>query len=378
MKIKFLLVFLGIISLLGLGLAAWIYLSAQAEITKSTQEQARLKKENSSFQKKLEDTQKETRHWQEKSEAITAALNRLGKEHVLLQSQYGTLLKARDFLTQENKNLSTQLEKLKEVYSEPKVKLVSDATDEFLASLLEEKANLQVEAENLKEQIKQLEEQGRPSEERLSLLEKEKWALEKKLSDFEKVSDLLSNDLLQEKKKRSALEEDLAKTENQLRSIALERDKLGDQLDKVKQALEQRLAELEKTKQVLEGAVAGAKQVAGKAKPVAIQLSPIVVKAEQEAPAETFEVTKLSRPEVLEKETFELTGRVITVNSQHRFVVIDIGRDDGVEKGMSFAVYRKDEKVGKIEVIETRKNIAACDIKEMSARSLKVGDSVSR
>ena len=135
---------------------------------------------------------------------------------------------------------------------------------------------------------------------------------------------------------------------------------------------------MEKTKQVLEGAVAGAKQVARKTKPFAIQLSPIVVKAEQQAPVETFEAPKLSRPEVLEKESFELTGQVITVNSRHRFVVIDIGRDDGVKKGMNFAVYRKGEKVGKIEVIETRKNIAACDIREMSARSLRVNDSVSR
>jgi hypothetical protein len=146
----------------------------------------------------------------------------------------------------------------------------------------------------------------------------------------------------------------------------------------MKLALEQRLAELEKTRQVLEGAVAGARQVARKTKPASIQLSPIVVKAEQQVPAETFEAAKLSRPEVLEEETFELRGRVITVNSRHKFVVVDIGRDDGVKKGMNFAVYRKGKEVGKIEVIETRKNIAACDIKEMSARSLKVNDTIGR
>jgi chromosome segregation ATPase len=378
MKIKFLLVFLGIISLLGLGLAAWMYLSAQTEFTKYSRKRAELEKENTFLAKKLETTQKETYHWRGKSEAITLTLNKLGKEHVLLQNQYNALLEAKDYLFQENKGLSEQLERLTEVYSEQEVKPLADTTDEFLASLLEEKATLQVEIENLKGQIKQLEEQGRPSEEKLSLLEKEKWALEKKLSDFEKVSDLLSSDLLQEKKKRDALEKDLAKTESQLREIVLEKDNLGDQLDKMKLALEQRLAELEKTRQVLEGAVAGARQVARKTKPASIQLSPIVVKAEQQVPAETFEAAKLSRPEVLEEETFELRGRVITVNSRHKFVVVDIGRDDGVKKGMNFAVYRKGKEVGKIEVIETRKNIAACDIKEMSARSLKVNDTIGR
>jgi len=379
MKIKFLLIFLGIISLLGLGLAAWIYLSAQAEITKYTQQRVELEKQNTFLAKKLETIQKETRHWREKSEAITSALNRLGKEHVLLQSQYNTLLKTKDYLFQEYKSLREQSQRLKELYSEQKVKPLADTTDEFLASLLEEKATLQVEIENLKDQIKHLEEQTQPSEEKLSQLEREKWALEKKLSDFEKVSDVLSSDLLQEKKKRGALEQDLAKTEGQLRNVALERDKLGDQLDKMKLALEQRLAELEKTKQVLEGAVAGARQVARKAKPTAIQLSPIVVKAEQQAPAQAPRLSRAQvKEQLLEKETFELTGRVITVNSRHRFVVVDIGRDDGVKKGMNFAVYRKGEKVGKIEVIETRKNIAACDIKEMSARSLKVNDTIGR
>ena len=80
----------------------------------------------------------------------------------------------------------------------------------------------------------------------------------------------------------------------------------------------------------------------------------------------------------VEEEAFELEGHIITVNDKHRFVIIDIGRDSGVQMGMPFDVYRRGKKVGKIEVIETRENIAACDIKEMKVRRLKVNDTARR
>ena len=103
-------------------------------------------------------------------------------------------------------------------------------------------------------------------------------------------------------------------------------------------------------------------------------MPPIVVKAEDEK----FSLPKLTEVEEAEEKPFEIAGHIITVNDKHRVVVIDIGRDDKVRKGMNFDVYRKGEKVGRIEVIETRKNIAACDIKEMSVRQLKVDDTVCR
>ena len=375
-KIKILLVILGIVSLSGVGLSAWIYFSAQTEIAGYVRKHTELEKRNTRFGERLDVAEKQARNWQGKSESVTAALNKLGKEYTLLRSQYTSLLREKDSLAQEHKDLSGQLEKLKALYSEEQKKPKKiDASDEFLSSLLEEKAALQVEIERLRGQIEDIERQMRPSQEKFAQLEKEKGALEIGLKHIEKVLSLLSNDLLRERKKRTALKEDLAKSEGHLRDIILEKDKLADQLTKMKQVLEgQRLAELSETKKILESVVEDAKKAERKTEPASIELPPIIVKAEEPP----LQPPKSGKVRAVEEEAFELEGHIITVNDKHRFVVIDIGRDSGVQRGMPFDVYRRGKKVGKIEVIETRENIAACNIKEMKVRRLKVNDTARR
>lgn len=393
-RIKILLIFLGIISLSGLGLAVWIYFAAQAEVGKYVQGYSSLKEKNISLQKEIDTIQKkfdtvakDIEHWQEKSGTTTKALNKLGKEHLLLQHQYTALLKAKEDLLKEKEGLSEQLESTKDI-SVPKPETSGlGATDEFVASLLEEKATLQVQVESLKEQIESLEVQVHPAQQKSLQLAEEKSAVEQKFKDSEKVSTVLSNELLQEKKKRMAVEEELAKTEARIGDIVAEKDRLADELDRMKQALEQRLMELDRTKEVLEGAVKSANKAVRRKEPASIELSPIVVKAEEVKKGLSWEeeessatlLSKLDKAEITEKEgPFELSGRVIKINEKYKFLVIDIGRDDGVEKGMSFDVYRKDKKVGKVQVIETRRNIAACDIKEKSASNFKLSDIVRR
>ncbi|MBL7085121.1 MAG: hypothetical protein ISS43_03310 [Candidatus Omnitrophica bacterium] len=386
-KIKVLLICLGIVSLSAAGIAAWIYLSAQAEVATSAKKQAELEKQSAYLQEKVDSSQKELRHWSAKSEAIKTSLTKLGKEHTLLQSQYDSLLKQKDSLAQQNEKLDQKLERLEKFYVQAQEKMRLSASDKFLASLLEEKAAKEVEAQKLKDRldsqkahIEDVEKNARPSKEKMERLEKEIKALEKRWQDAQKVSNVLSNDLLKEKKTKTTLTEELARAEEQLKSIIQERDKLSDQLVKMKMALERRLVELNQTREVLEGAVEGAKEVAKKTEMPSIQLPPIVVKAEEEAPLALPAVPeRLIRARIAtEEETVTLFGNIITVNDKHKFVVIDIGRDHGVEKAMIFDVYRKNEKIGRVEVIETRKNIAACDIKEMTARRLKVNDTVRR
>ena len=381
-KIRFLLLLLGIASFVLAGTTAWIYISSRAEVADYTKKQAQFEKQSTYLQEKLDDTQKEARYSREKLEAIKADLNRLGREHTLLQSQYAALLEEKESLAKEKQDISGQLERLNKLYSQEQEKARLSASDKFMAALLEEKATLEVEIEKLKgkissqeAQLEDVEKRVKPSQEKLDQLSKEKELLERKTQDAQRVSDVLSSDLLKERKERISLAEDLARTEEQLQSMSAERDGLAEQLVKMKQALQQRLIELGQTKEVLEGAVAGAEKVVAKAKPASIELPPIVVRAEQEA----FSLpAKLPKAQALKAETLEMEGRVITVNDRHKFVVIDIGRDNGVEQGMILEVYRRDERIGKIEVIETRQTISACDVKETGAKRLKVNDVVRR
>ena len=381
-KIRFLLLLLGIASFVLAGTTAWIYISSRAEVADSTKKQAQLEKQSTYLQEKLDDTQKEARYSREKLEAIKADLNKLGREYTLLQSQYAALLEEKESLAKEKQDTSSQLERLNKLYFQEQEKARLGASDKFLASLLEEKASLQVEIEKLKgkissqeEYLEDVEKRSKPSQEKLDQLSKEKELLEKKAEDLQRASGILSSDLLKERKERISLVEDLARAEEQLKTMSAERDGLTEQLVKMKQALEQRLIELSETKQVLEGAVEGAEKVVSKTKPASIELPPIVVRAEQKALSLP---SKLPKTHALKEKTLEMEARVITVNDRHKFVVIDIGRDNGVEQGMTFDVYRRDEKIGKIEVIETRKTISACDVKETGVTRLKVNDIVKR
>lgn len=344
-KSKIFLFCLGAVSLFAVGLAVWIYISSQGEVTRYIRRHAELQRENTGLQEKLAASQDQARHWQDKSQSITAALNRLGKEHTLLQKQYDPLSKEKQLLTRQNKALSEQLKELDKLYSMEKERVKLDTSDEFLASLLEEKAQIEVELEKLKTrlssyetEVEQMQGEAEPFKEKIAQLEKEKAALESALTDARKVSDVLSNDLLKERKEKDSLEKDLSR--------------LSAQLQEMEQTTEQ-----------------------GQVEDLSIELPPIVVRAEEDT---SFPLRKLSPQEVAEGRPVGLTGRIITVNAKHRFVVINLGRESGVQDGMTFDVYRDGEKIGRVQVIETRKNISACDIREISTGRLKVEDTVRR
>ncbi len=69
------------------------------------------------------------------------------------------------------------------------------------------------------------------------------------------------------------------------------------------------------------------------------------------------------------------SGRILAVNSENNFVVVDVGASAGVKPGDTFSVYREDQSIGSIAVIQVRDNISACDIKTMNT-PLKIGDGI--
>jgi hypothetical protein len=69
------------------------------------------------------------------------------------------------------------------------------------------------------------------------------------------------------------------------------------------------------------------------------------------------------------------TCKIIAVNKESNFVVIDLGADAGVKVGDTFQVYRDGGLIAALQVIQIRRGIAACDIKKGSI-PLKVGDTV--
>lgn len=69
-------------------------------------------------------------------------------------------------------------------------------------------------------------------------------------------------------------------------------------------------------------------------------------------------------------------GRLMEVNREHNFIVVDKGSLDGVRMGMTFDIVRSGNMVGRATVVRVRPQLSACDIQRAKTPTpVQVGDS---
>jgi len=94
------------------------------------------------------------------------------------------------------------------------------------------------------------------------------------------------------------------------------------------------------------------------------------------------EATSVELPPIVVKQEMPKTmgglrGEVIAVNEEEKFIIIDIGENSGVKPGIALKVVRADRDIALVEVLETRKEISAADIRQLFGQfSIQEGDSV--
>lgn len=73
----------------------------------------------------------------------------------------------------------------------------------------------------------------------------------------------------------------------------------------------------------------------------------------------------------------ELSGKVLAINKQWNFVVLDVGKDDKLTEGVDLTVYRGDTLIGKIKTVSVDSNTAIADILPAWTKGeIQVGDKV--
>lgn len=258
----------------------------------------------------------------------------------------------------------------------------------FVANLLKDKVSLEVERDRLKkslipkdEEIDKLKSESMEKDVRLSKLETEKNLIDEKLKDAGQVAEILSRDLLKEKEsvqaerqefEKSKIEANILKTRiseleeasREYNRLFAEREDMKIKLSKLESDLNYKDHELEKLKIALaEKPTENQKEFRAEAyhKPEEVELPPIVLSSGQ--PKSMARLTTPSLERIGQDSS--LKGRIVTVNRDHNFVVIDLGKQDGIGIGNRFDVYRGDMPVGSLEVIQTRDRIAAADIKDV-------------
>jgi len=378
------IIFVLIILLLGAVIFAFMTLSSKELLRRefeSTRE--RLQKENEALAKKASEAVEEKKNMQARLEEIRKQLDNLSNEKSELERKYDVVVKERESLIEKLKSLAIAPQvTVSSPPSAPQLPQKSETEDTYWAGVLKEKANLEMivdqfksQVDTLKIQLEELKNSKTNLELELKNLAQEKQELERKLSYTEKLIDSISLELVREKKDKRKLEEEIKALKNEHRMAihrinTLNEEKLN--LDKKLQEVQNEKSELERKlkeanivleKKILESEETKEKYVSSeKSLGQSVELPTIVVRS-PEAEIET------------PQETVSFKGKVLAVNKEHNFIVIDLGEEQGIKIGDTFSVYRDNQKIANVEVIQTRKNVSACDIRQQST-NIRVGDSV--
>ncbi len=206
----------------------------------------------------------------------------------------------------------------------------------------------------LQDSMEEIKTKQRITESRLRDSEKTVADLQMKLKEARDQIDSLTEELRQEKQARG-------ETQGRLEQLGLEleqhRELRADLERRLQDAQEEtrnvtaQLQELDNRKVELEEKVRELEEMTQN-----IELGKIVVAPESSAAAESKqsrkkEARKKQEPQVMpQEEATGMNGKVLVINKEYNFVVINLGSRDGVDVGMEFAVYQGNKHIGDIKV----------------------------
>jgi chromosome segregation ATPase len=390
-KIKIIIIALSTVIVLSLFTSLSVYRAKKIV----ERERNSLKEENSALNGKVEQALLDKKNLEDKVNSLTQDIQKitlqvqsLSKEKQDLQDKYDSLAKERDSLSQQVKAMDKQDQKrIQDALAAKEAEQTA-----YWGSVLKRKSELEVQLENLKEDItsyKLAAEQLNNDKAELTLevnnLNRNNQDLKRQLDYLQGnqgLTDSLSQELAMEKKNkitvesvlRSTQDENLLlrrqmkrltsnkmKTETRLSELQAKNLELKNNINKIETLLQERMLQVssyinqaKKGKTITEAAEEEQKG--------SVELPTIIVKPKAET-------------DVQEPSSSALVGKILSINRENNFAIIDFGEDAGIKVGDGFAVIRTGQKIANLEVIQTRRNISACDIKNETL-SVEAGDTV--
>lgn len=381
-KSKVVLIILAVLFLGSAFLAFNFYTQAQRLL----QEKQGLIQDNKELSRRLDKYRKDNRELSSKNRELSSRVREIEEELDRIEKERDGYRRKYEEASREKDSLVEEIKRLKQGRVERPAVPSEKVSDEYWQDVLQKKAELQIKVEDLtsqlKEKISQLAELQRKNEDLLKKspeLEKEKEELEKKLIYNERTIEILTKDLVREREDRKAALEEIEKLKEE--NISLKRDL--ELVKKIRGDLEEKLAKTQDEKQILERKVKDMETIlkdkALEMDALQKQLSQVISSAKEVMPKEAKAV---ELPPIVVKSSAQpnlpttiLEGKILVVNEKENFVIIDLGASSGIKPGNKFSVIRQGNLIGSLEVIETRQDISACDIKSSKER-LKEGDIV--
>lgn len=367
-------IFLILVLLLG-GAAIMLY-TEKGKLAEDNKKLAKDKGDLTAERDSLRDSnnklERDKQDYEERIQSISSKLSGIEKERNDWKKKFEDTSSERDAL----------VEKLKE---KPKGEAAQQGTvsvtsagqapisEEYWADFVKVKAALEVKVEDLNKQLNEaklklseLDKNNKELASKLDEITKEKERVENEMEIKERTMRIVSRDLVSEREARKIAMEELMKLRsenNNLRrelvvlnkekvqlqgnimDVAEKKDVLEHKISGVENVMKEKSLELEELQKELTTTIKGDGKVMSR-EAASVELPPIVVKSG-------------SGPKGLK-------GEVLAVNPEEKFVVINLGETSGVGPGNELKVLRKNKEIGRIQIIETRKDISAADVKDIN------------
>ncbi len=353
-------------------------------------ELSRIKKDIATYKDQIDSLKLEKKKWEEK-------YNEVLQDKVSLKEQVNSLQEALEEKKDKIGELKMQLEQLKS--AQERGNQTSGAiNDSFWADIVQKKAELETKVEELENLVREKEIARKEAvqkklelEIKLSQLDLQNQELKRQLDYAHRMIDLLSRDFVREKENRRAMKAllDKIEKENQLikdKVVGLTKSEtyLQKKLSKSQQEKELLRRHLEDMDTVIRESIEQIASLTDKMKEMKIDSPQDLNKAKvvDLPPIVVGDNTKgtSNRPVAHESNmgsSIKTEGKILNVNEAHNFVVIDLGKKDGVVEGMEFDVVRNREKIARVKVRMLKDDVCAADIVKLyGTNEIKVGDKV--
>ncbi len=397
-KIKFVLV-----GLAGL-LVVFVFLFMQTLGQKQalTKERDELQKDNASLKTKITKLNTTISNNERELDSFRKEMTTLAAAKKDVDRKYEEAQKKTVELNDQIKSLKAEVGSASKQRQEV---IPQSGNDAYWAGILKAKneldlqlSNMTVELKNIKILNEQLQREKSSVELELNDIKRQKDDLKREFDYNKKLMDSIANDLVRERNDKMKIQESFKaiKNENKVlirqvgslnnRKIALEtriqglqqdkdaiQAKMGDMetmlTDKIAQIgqFKEQLSDIQRSSVTADpaGSSSGmpASMVSSEIQDSSVALPPIVVRPQESLPSAGSGTGVLSG------------GKVLAVNKENNFVVIDLGGNQGVKTGDTFQVYRDGGTIATVEAIQVRKDIAACDIRKQTDAP-RIGDMV--
>lgn len=357
--------------ILGVGFVAFTFYIENENLTvnnqKLTEERVSLAEANSNLQYKFKKIERERVDIERRLSMVKDELSKSESEMESWKKKWSSVSKERNELVEKMK--STSASEVRIVERTETGGLSEDHWVDFVRSKASLEAKFDILSKALFEEKNKMTKLSRENRElsiQIDQVTKEKDRLLEEIKFKERTLRIVSMDLVTEREGRgSAVGEvrglrkenvdlkrelimankDLMKLQDTLKEVIFKKDELEDKIADADSILKGKSMVFKELQEQLGRVIEGGKKVIA-SESAAVELPPIIVKPS--APG-------------LKK----LRGEIIAVNHEEEFVVIDMGESSGLRPGVLLKIMRGNKEVGSVEVIETRKEISAADIKEV-------------